>query len=58
MQKQITKKKLADLERENTDMKKQMDDYKSDGKDKWETFKAGFNKSMDDLGESLKDLTR
>jgi F0F1-type ATP synthase membrane subunit b/b' len=51
-------KKLAELERKNTDMKKQMDDYKADGKDKWETFKTGFSKSMDDLGQSFKDLAR
>lgn len=48
--------KIDELEHKNTDMKKQMDDYKADGKDKWITFKADFGKSMDGLGQSFKDL--
>src|ERR1039457_6678306 len=51
------KKKLAELEQKNTDMKKKMDDYKADGKENWELFKADFNKGMDEIGQSLKDLT-
>lgn len=51
------KKKVAELEQKNTDMKKKMDDYKADGKEKWETFKAEFNLEMDVLSESFKDLT-
>ena len=38
-------------------MKKRMDDYKADGKDKWEIFKAEFSHDMDDLGKSIKDFT-
>jgi len=34
-----------------------MDDYKADGKENWKLFKADFNKGMDDIGQSLKDLT-
>ena len=34
-----------------------MDDYKADGKEKWELFKADFTKGMNDIGESLRDLT-
>ncbi len=49
--------KIADLEQKNSDMKKKMDDYKADGKENWELFKADFNKGMDDIGQSLKDLT-
>ena len=51
-------KKLAGLEKKNSDIKKQMDDYKADGKDKWESFKTDFNHSMEDFGNSLKDLTK
>jgi len=51
------KKKIAALEQKNTDMKKRMDDYKADGKDKWETFKTEFNAEMNELGKSLNDLT-
>lgn len=49
--------KIAVLEKKNTDMKKRMDDYKAEGKDKWQIFKAEFSRGMDELGESFKDLT-
>jgi hypothetical protein len=52
------KKKIAELEQKNTDMKKRMDDYKADGKEKWESFKREFNENMDELGQALKDLTK
>lgn len=38
-------------------MKKKLDDYKADGKDKWEQFKKDFSRDMDDLGNAFKDLT-
>jgi len=50
-------KKIAELEQKNSDMKRKMDDYKADGKEKWELFKADFNKGMDEIGQSIKDLT-
>ena len=50
-------KKINALEKKNTDMKKRLDDYKAEGNDKWKTFKMEFNKEMDDLGNSIKDLT-
>jgi len=34
-----------------------MDDYKQDGKENWEKFKAEFNHDMDELGKAFKDLT-
>ena len=49
-------KKIIALQQKNIDMKKRMDDYKADGKEKWEFFKADFTKGMDDMGESLRDL--
>ena len=49
-------KKIAALEKRNADMKIKLADYKEDGDDKWKTFKAEFNKEMDDLGKSIKDL--
>lgn len=51
------KKKIAELEEKNSDMKKKMDDYKANGKDNWEKFKAEFNHDMDEIGKSFKDLT-
>ena len=50
-------KKLDDLDKKNTDMQKSLDDYKADGKDKWETFKKDFGNSMDAVGNSFKDLS-
>lgn len=50
-------KKIAELEKKNAEMKKKLDDYKDAGDDKWKTFKVAFNKEMDDLGKSIKDLT-
>ncbi len=50
-------KKLDDLEQKNTDMQKSLDDYKADGKDKWEAFKKDFSNGLDGVGNSFKDLT-
>ena len=50
-------KKLAVLEEKNTDLKKRLDDYKEDGRDKWITFTNKFNKDMHELHTSLKNFT-
>jgi hypothetical protein len=50
------KKKMADLEQKNSDMKMRMDNYKEEGKDKWFIFKAEFNHDMDEMGKAFKDL--
>jgi hypothetical protein len=50
-------KKITTLQQKNIDIKKRMDDYKADGKENWELFKADFTKGMDEIGESLRDLT-
>ena len=34
-----------------------MDNYKEEGKEKWEVFKVEFNNDMDNLGKTFKDLT-
>ncbi|HWZ23292.1 MAG TPA: hypothetical protein VNW06_11595 [Cytophagaceae bacterium] len=51
------RKKVADLEQKNREMKIKMDDYKADGKEKWEQFKNEFNHDMDELVKAFKDLT-
>jgi DNA anti-recombination protein RmuC len=51
------KKKIVALEQKNTDMKKRLDDYKADGKDKWQSFKQEFNRDLAELGKAFKDLT-
>ncbi len=50
------KLKIAELDLKNSDMKKQINDYKADSKDKWENFKIQFTKSLNDLGVSFKNL--
>lgn len=50
-------KKIAALEQKNTDLRKNLDDYKEAGKDKWDSFTKKFNHDMDALGKSLKDFT-
>ncbi len=50
------KKKIAELERKNTDMKKRMDDFNSDNKAGWERFKEEFNHDMKALGDAFRDL--
>jgi len=51
------KTKINDLEQKNNDMKKRIDEYTIEGKEKWEKFKTEFDRDMDELGKSLKDLT-
>ena len=51
-----SKKKIAVLEQKNSDIKKRMEDYQADGKEKWELFKAEFSHDMNELGIALKDL--
>jgi hypothetical protein len=51
------KKKIAELEAKNTDMKMKMDGYKADSKENWEKFKVEFARDMDELGQAFKDLT-
>jgi preprotein translocase subunit SecF len=50
-------KQITDLEQKSSDMKKRIDDYKAEGKEKWNIFKTEFNHDMDELGLAFKDLT-
>jgi uncharacterized protein YPO0396 len=49
-------KRIDELEKKNSDIKKKMDDYKSDGKANWEAFKAEFGRDMDELGEAIRSF--
>ena len=51
------KKKIAELEQKNREMKKKLADYKAEGKEKWEIFKAEFSHDMDNLGKAFKNIT-
>jgi hypothetical protein len=50
------KLEIAKLEQANEDLKLKMTEAKIDSKEKWDEFKAEFNRDMDGLGEALSDL--
>lgn len=52
------KTKIKELELKNSDLKRKMDDYKVEGKDKWELFKTEFGKDMDNLSESITNFVK
>ena len=45
------------LEQRNKGMKMKMDNYKLEGKQKWEIFKTEFNHDLDGLGKAFNDIT-
>lgn len=49
--------KIADLDSQNTDMKKRIDDFQADSKSSWESFKSEFGNDMDALGEAFRNFT-
>ncbi|MFI5204791.1 MAG: hypothetical protein ACHQF2_09875 [Flavobacteriales bacterium] len=49
------KKKIDELEAENNELKKALEEYEGDGKSKWEIFKAEFSHDMKALGEAFKN---
>jgi hypothetical protein len=54
--KAVYEEKLGQLEKKNSEMKKKLADYKEEGKDKWESFKNGFTRNMDDIGSSISNF--
>lgn len=50
------KLKIDALEKRNEDLKTRMNDYEKNQTD-WESFTREFNRDMDDLGTSLKNVT-
>jgi len=53
----VLEKKLTELEQKNSDIKEKLENYKDEGQDKWEMFKAEVNHDMNELGKAFKDLT-
>jgi hypothetical protein len=49
---------VTDLERKNRDMETRLRDYKYSSKEDWNNFKSEFNKDMDELGTSIKNVFR
>ncbi len=52
------KKKIAELDSKNQDLKKKLADFKAEeSKETWAEFKTEFNHDMDGLGKAFSDLT-
>jgi hypothetical protein len=49
--------KVGELDRENNEMKRIMDNYTPEGKENWEAFKFEFNLGMDKIENSLEILS-
>ncbi len=50
------RKKIGILEERNSELRKKIDTYQAENKDKWENFKREFNRDINELGESLKNF--
>ncbi len=50
-------KSLAALELKNAELKKKLGDYNYDGKSNWQIFKDEFNRDLEEIAKSFKDLT-
>ena len=55
--KAVYERRVAELEQKNAELKQKLEDYKDEGKEKWEDFKVSFNREMDKLKQELKDST-
>lgn len=49
--------KINELELQNADLEAKNDAYNADESSNWENFKAEFKRDMDQLGESIRNLT-
>lgn len=50
-------KKIAELNRKNSDMKKKIDDFRTDNKNHWEAFRKEFSHDMEELGNAFKGFS-
>jgi TolA-binding protein len=48
--------RLEEYEQRNLDMERRLHEYEATGDDDWEEFQNEFNKSMEDLRNSLRDF--
>lgn len=45
--------RIAELEEENSDLKRKIDNYRISDRNHWDSFRNDFSSSMDNLGNSL-----
>ena len=50
-------KRIAELEKKNSDMKMNIANYKEEGQENWNTFRTNFNRDMEELGKSIKEMS-
>ncbi len=48
---------MAELELRKNEIKKRIEEYKSDGSEKWDSFKHKLNHDLEELGKALKGFT-
>lgn len=49
-------KEVMVLEQKNAELRKSINEYKYEGKDKWEEYKRDFNNNMDVIANGIKDF--
>jgi len=52
----LYQKRLAELEQQNSDMKKRLEEFREDGKENWISFRNKFNHDMEEIGKSFHDF--
>jgi DNA repair exonuclease SbcCD ATPase subunit len=50
--------KLAELERRNQVLREKIRDYKDEGNENWEAFKQDFERDMDSISQSFKEVIK
>ncbi len=50
-------RKVTTLEKNNNDLRRQMDEYNEEMKVKWESFKVKINHDVNEIGIELQDIT-
>lgn len=48
---------MTELELRKNEIKKRIEEYKSDGSEKWKSFKNKLNRDLEELGKALKGFT-
>jgi len=52
----IYEKKLAELEQQNREMKRNLADFREDSRENWESFRIKFNNDMERSGRAFRDF--
>lgn len=51
-------RKIADLEQRNKELQKRLDEFNDESSEKWSAFRREFSHDMDEMDNSVKDLTK